>query len=97
MISKLTAFFLLLIITVVFSAFYKNEHKPSKGIKFKMFTTRIINDTLCKIEAVIDNGEREREFTIICTSYRDSIVLRTNIEDWYKNFSKTYTATINLK
>lgn len=95
--NKLTAFSLLLFITVIFSGFYKGEHKPSKGIKFVSFRTTKINDTLVKIDATIDNGERERTFTVNCTLCSDSFLIRTEIAAWFYNYSKTFTASIPIK
>lgn len=97
MTNKLTSLLLALLITILFSGFYKNELKPNKGIKFKMLTSTIKSDTSAVIDVIIDNGEREREFTIDCTIKSDSLLLRGDFQAWYFNYHKTYTASIPIK
>jgi hypothetical protein len=86
-----------LLITCIELFGYNNEHKPSKGIKFVSFQTTRINDTLVKIDATIDNGERERTFTVNCSVGKDSFLIKTVIPAWYYNYSKTFTASIPIK
>lgn len=74
-----------------------NEQREPPGIRFNTMTSTIINDTLVRIDAVIDNGEREREFQIFCTAYPDSITLSGVFQAYYYNYAHTYHATIPLK
>lgn len=93
--NKRTTIILLLCIVLVFFQGFKEPRNNT--IRFKQLTSTIKNDTNATIHVIIDNGEREREFTAFCTVWPDSFSIRIEIPDWYRNFSKTYTATIPIK
>lgn len=86
--------FLIAAIAIVMAFTKPTEVK--KGITFRTATTRILNDTTIKIDIVIDNGEREREFTIYGYSKPDSFVLQGVFPAYFYNYSKTFTASIPL-
>lgn len=97
MTNKLTALLVALLITILFSGFYKSEHKPSNGIKFKQLTSTIKTDTSATIEVLVDNGEREQTINLDCIISSDSLRFIGAVLPNDRNVTINYRASIKLQ
>lgn len=76
---------------------FPNNSGGNQTIKFRQISSELKSETTAVIHVTIDNGEREREFDVVCIAWPDSLELRTTIAAWYFNYSKTFTAKIPIK
>jgi len=95
--QSLIGYFTFLVAFISICTAFDRVKTKAKGITFRTANTRILNDTTIKIDIVIDNAEREREFTIYGYSKPDSFVLQGIFPAYFYNYSKTFTATIPIK